>query len=142
MIPDEMNKTLGQHRANSGVFMGRFEVQILDSFGADGLWNECGALYKVMPPHINASLPPLQWQTYDIEYKAPKYKNNKIDEYPEITVYHNGMQIHKDIKLKEGTEHEGRNRDISRMGDGPVDIKLQDHGNPIAFRNIWILEEK
>ncbi len=141
MIPDEMNKTLGQHRANSGVFMGRFEVQILDSFGADGLWNECGALYKVLPPQINASLPPNQWQTYDIKYEAPKYKNGKMIEFPEISVSHNGMQIHKEIKLTEGTEHEGRNRDISRMGDGPVEIKLQDHGNPIRFRNIWVVED-
>ena len=141
MIPDEMGKTLGQHRANSGAFMGRFEVQILDSFGADGMWNECGALYKFMPPQINASLPPLVWQTYDIEYKGPKYVNGKMTAFPKITVFHNGMQVHKDVELKEATGHEGRNRDISRMGDGPVEIKLQDHDNPIAYRNIWIVEE-
>ena len=142
MIPDEMKKTLGQHRSNSGVHLGYFEVQILDSFGAAGLWNECGSLYKVMPPQINASLPPLKWQTYDIDYKSAKYVNGKIAEYPVITVFHNGMQIQKDIVMKETTEHEGRNRDINRVGEGPVEIKLQDHGNPIMFRNIWVLENK
>ena len=142
MIPDEMNKGLGQHRANSGVFLGRFEVQVLDSFGVDGAWNECGALYKVMPPQINMSLPPLVWQTYDIEYKAPRFKNGVMSEYPEITVFHNGVQIHRNIKMKESTEHEGRNRDLSKMTDAPIEIKLQDHGNPVMYRNIWVVEDK
>lgn len=141
-IPNEMHMTLGQHRGNSGIFMGRFEIQVLDSFGADGLWNECGALYKVMPPHVNYSLPPEKWQTYDIEYEGPEYKHGKMTELPEITVYHNGKLIHKDFEIYEGTEHEGRNRDISRMGDGPVEIKLQNHGNSIRFRNIWLVEDK
>lgn len=138
MIPDESDKTLGQGRGNSGVFIGNFEVQVLDSFGMNGLWNECGALYKYMPPQVNASMPPLKWQTYDIKYRAPRFKDGKISEYPRITVVHNGIIIHNDVELREATSNSSAYRSIENMKDIPVHISMQDHGNPIRFRNIWV----
>ncbi len=139
MTPDERSKPLGQGRGNSGVFVGGFEVQVLDSFGAEGVWNECGALYKYMPPQINASLPPEKWQTYDIEYRAPVFKGGKIEKYPRITVFHNGMKIQSDIELRENTANGSAYRALA-LKDEPVSISLQNHQNPVRFRNVWVEE--
>lgn len=140
MIPDERNKPLGQGRGNSGVFLGMFEVQVLDSFGAQGVWNDCGALYKYLPPQVNASLPPEKWQTYDIEYHAPVLKDGKIAEYPRITVIHNGIKIHGDVEIKEQTANGSAYRSLAGLTDAPVAITLQNHLNPVRYRNIWIQE--
>lgn len=141
--PDQSNKGgMGQHRGNSGVFFGRFEVQVLDSFGSEGGWDECGALYKFMPPQLNASLPPEVWQTYDIEFIGAKDKNGKLDKYPRITVKHNGMTIHNDVEITEGTEWLSKNRWLKNLREGEFEIKLQFHGDPVSFRNIWLEEIK
>jgi len=113
-------KARGQGRGNSGVFPpGGREIQVLDSFGLDGLPNECGGVYKTNAPIVNMCLPPLSWQTYDITYNPGDGK-----EQAWYWVVHNGVAIHKKLQL-------GKPR------SGP--INLQDHGNPVAYRNIWIV---
>lgn len=130
----------GQARANSGVFLqGLYEVQILDSFGLDGLWNECGALYKLWPPKVNACLPPGEWQTYDIDFRAARFRpDGTVSEPPRITVRHNGVFIHRDEELTSATNVGGGNQPSPPPpARGP--LVLQDHGQPVQFRNIWIL---
>ncbi len=132
-------KGSGQGRGNSGVFLqDTFEVQVLDSFGSDGLWNECGALYKVSPPRVNASLPPGQWQTYDIEFRTARFdEDGRISSHPKITVLHNGIPIHTAFEMQERTAHTLDQRRLAPPST-PGPILLQDHGNPVRFRNIWV----
>jgi hypothetical protein len=130
-----MPMSTGQGRGNSGVYIQRrYEVQILDSFGLEGLFNECGALYRQQAPDVNMCLPPLAWQTYDIWFRAARFdgEGNKIAN-ARITVLHNGVPIH-------------RNREIpAKTGAGlvegpePMPILLQNHRDPVHFRNIWIV---
>ncbi|MEM9657462.1 MAG: DUF1080 domain-containing protein, partial [Planctomycetota bacterium] len=90
----------GQDRGNSGVFLqGRFEVQMLDSFGLDGEADECGGIYQVKAPAVNMCLPPLQWQTFDIDFVAAKYRGGELVEDPRMTVRHNGVLIHDNVRL-------------------------------------------
>jgi len=124
----------GQGRANSGVYLqGRYEVQILDSYGLDGRDNECGGLYKVSAPSVNMCFPPLHWQTFDITFHAPDFDSSgKKTKNARITVVHNGVTIQDDVELPEVT---GGAIDKKVREPGP--LKLQDHGNPLQFRNIW-----
>lgn len=126
----------GQGRGNSGVYIQqRYEVQILDSFGLEGLDNECGGLYKQARPDENMCLPPLAWQTYDIWFTPPRYAADGKTKLANalITVLHNGIPIHhqREITAKTGG---GKTE-----GPEPFPINLQDHGNPVTFRNIWII---
>lgn len=134
-----MPKERGQGRGNSGFYIqGRYEVQILDSFGEDPAWDYCGGFYKQSVPSTNASLPPLQWQTYDIDFTAPKFDANNVKTAnARVTVRHNGVVIHDDLELIDRTP--------GGMGGGelPVErILLQDHGDGVKFRNIWVVEKK
>jgi hypothetical protein len=125
----------GQARGNSGVYLqSRYEIQILDSFGLEGLFNECGSLYRQRSPDINACLPPLEWQTYDIEYRSPRFgaSGNKT-ENARISVWLNGILVHNDIDILSKT---GAGKE---EGPAPFPTRLQDHGNPVVFRNFWIL---
>jgi len=127
----------GQARGNSGVHLqGRYEVQILDSYGLDGVDNECGAIYKVAAPSINMCAPPLQWQTYDIVFHAARYdrQGRKIAAV-RISVVHNGVAIHENVEIPGSTAHAPISETPER---GP--IILQDHGSPVQFRNIWLVE--
>ena len=127
----------GQARGNSGVYMqGRYELQVLDSFGLDGADNECGGIYSINKPIVNACLPPLAWQTYDIEFTAAKYDGEKKVKNGRCTIKHNGIVIHDDQELGKGTP--GKDPE----GPAPNGLFLQDHGNPVAFRNIWVVEKK
>jgi len=135
----------GQGRGNSGVFlMGRYEVQVLDSYEnktyPDG---QAGALYGRKPPQVNASRKPGEWQTYDIVFHRPVFENGKVVKRATFTVFHNGVLIHDHVELSGGTSWRG-SHSISGYephGDkGP--IQLQDHGNPVVFRNIWVRELK
>jgi len=128
----------GQGRGNSGVFFQNiYEVQILNSYALDGKWNECGALYKHSPPMVNAALPPGQWQTYDITYTAPVVENGEIKQKARFTVLHNGILIHNDADMQHATAYPLAAR--TQIPALPAPIRLQDHGNAIQFRNIWLL---
>jgi hypothetical protein len=126
----------GQGRGNSGVYIQRrYEVQILDSFGLPGVDNECGGLYKQRAPALNMCLPPLAWQTYDIEFRAARFDAGKKTGAAQITVRHNGVTIHNRIEL---TNKTGGGQP---EGPQPLPILLQDHGNPVHFRNVWLVEQ-
>lgn len=131
----------GQGRGNSGMYLqGRYEVQMLDSFGLDGKNNECGGLYSVKDCDLNMAFPPLAWQTYDVDYTAARYNaEGKLESSPRITVKHNGVVIHDNVELPAD-----RNTTAAPVGPGPEPgpIHLQNHGNPVRYRNIWIVEKK
>lgn len=131
-----MPNARGQGRGNSGVYaQGRYEIQVLDSFGLEGKNNECGGIYSIAEPDVNMCFPPLSWQTYDIEFKAAKYNEagEKI-ENARINVKHNGVVIHDDVELPHGTPG------YHPEGPGPDSLFLQNHGNPVHFRNIWVVD--
>ena len=134
-----MPTALGQKRGNSGVYhWGRWETQILDSFGLEPKDNECGGIYSVAKPALNMCLPPLAWQTYDVEFTAPEFdKDGNRTAWPRITVKLNGVLVHEDLELKKDfTAAAPMNKPLDQPA-GPV--FLQDHGNPVVFRNIWIV---
>jgi hypothetical protein len=128
----------GQKRGNSGVFLqDTYEVQVLNSFGLAGNWNECGALYKTAPPKVNAARPPMEWQTYDIEYRASVWKDGRKISPPRVTVRLNGVLIHNGEEIPHATSHAFKLR--GEEPEGPQPLRLQDHGDPIQYRNIWIV---
>jgi len=133
-----MPKSQGQARGNSGVYLqSRYELQVLDSFGLEGLDNECGGIYSISKPLLNMCFPPLSWQTYDIEFKAARFdaSGNKTAN-ARVTIRHNGVVIHNDRELPHGTP--GR---LSNEVPEPAPLFLQDHGNPVVFRNIWVVQK-
>lgn len=134
-----MPKARGQARGNSGVYLqGRYEVQILDSYGLKGESNECGGIYGVARPLVNMCAPPLQWQTYDITFTAPRFDaDGKKIKNATITVLHNGVLVQDKTEVPGPT--------AAHWGGDPKEpggIHLQDHGNPVQFRNIWVVETK
>jgi len=138
--PVEPGKS-SQGRGNSGFFFQNdYEVQVLNSYGLEGRWNECGALYKTSPPQVNAARPPMEWQTYDIEYTASVWKDGKKVSSPRIDVRLNGVLIHHDEEIPHVTAHAFAARFVEPKGDGP--IRLQDHGHAIQYRNIWLIPGK
>ena len=126
----------GQGRGNSGVYcQGRYEAQILDSFGLAGTNNECGGLYEVKSPDLNMCLPPLAWQTYDIEFTAARWgADGKRTSNARLTVMLNGVVVHQEAVMPGTTRAAPLTEE---PGAGP--IYLQDHGSPVRYRNIWVL---
>lgn len=130
-----MPEANSQARGNSGLYLQRrYEVQILDSFGLEGTSNECGSLYRQRRPAVNACLPPQTWQTYDIEFRAARYNaaGEKTDN-ARITVRLNGIVVHDDVEL---TAKTGAGQP---EGPNPLPILFQDHGDPVRFRNVWMI---
>ncbi len=127
----------GQGRSNSGIYLqGRYEVQILDSFGLEGLNNECGGIYEIRDPDLNMCFPPLSWQTYDIDYTAARYDSQgEKTSNAKITVRHNGVLIHENVEMPRTT----RAAPVKESPE-PGPIYIQDHRNPVRFRNIWLVE--
>lgn len=131
----------GQQRGNSGIFlMDTYELQVLDSYNSktypDG---QAGSLYKQTPPMANAMRPPGEWNVYDVAWTAPRFKEDGSLESPaKITVFHNGVLVQNGFELKGGTYwHEPASY---TKHDAKLPIQLQDHGNPVKFRNIWVRE--
>lgn len=129
----------GQARGNSGCYLqGRYEVQILDSFGLEGKNNECGGIYEIKDPDVNMCLPPLAWQTYDIDYTAARYDAaGAKTANARITVKHNGVVVHDNVELPRTT----RAAPV-KEGPEPGPLYVQDHGNPVRLRNIWVVEKR
>ena len=129
-------QALGQGRGNSGVYhQGRYETQVLDSFGFENEGNTCGAIYGVAPADFNACLPPMRWQTYDIEFTAARWDGDgKKFSDARLNVWLNGYPIHRDQKVPGSTT-------AAPVGENPSDgpLYLQDHGNPVTYRNIWLV---
>lgn len=126
----------GQKRSNSGVYLqSRYEVQVLDSFGLEGAINECGALYRYRKPDVNMCLPPLSWQTYDITFISPRFDSdgNKTRN-ARLTVCHNGVVIHNNFEVERKTG--AGKKETPEL----FPIKLQNHSDPVRFRNIWVVE--
>jgi len=131
----------GQGRGNSGFYqVMQYEVQILDSFGLEGKNNECGGIYSQIDCKVNACLPPLQWQTYDVDFTnaVPNASDaKKVEKRSRITCRLNGIVVHDNVEIPGPTggawkEPEGT----------PGPFLLQGHGNPLQFRNIWVVEKK
>ncbi len=128
----------GQGRGNSGLYLqGRYEVQMLDSFGLSGEDNECGGIYSIAAPDLNMCFPPLAWQTYDVDFTAARYDDQgELLKNARMTVKHNGVLIHDNVELPKTTTAAPH-----RAGPDPGPIYLQNHGNPVRYRNIWVLEK-
>jgi hypothetical protein len=134
-----MPKASGQGRGNSGVYVqGRYEVQILDSYGLKSKNNDCGAIYGVSAPLVNACKAPTVWQSYDIYFHAPKCEDGKKVAPAMMTVFQNGIKIQDRVKIPVDNTTAGMGGDPCSPGP----ILLQDHGNPVQFRNVWLLPLK
>jgi hypothetical protein len=131
-----MPRATGQERSNSGVYVqNRYEVQVLDSFGLKGEANECGAVYGQAAPLVNMCFPPLQWQTYDIDFKAARVApDGKKTQPAVITVRHNGVLVHDKFELK------GPTAGGTPENDRPGPLFLQGHGGQVQYRNVWVVE--
>lgn len=129
----------GQARANSGVYLqDRYEIQVLDSFGLKGENNECGGFYQLAAPKVNMCFPPMTWQTYDVDFTAAQFDGEKKIRNAIVTVKHNGVVIHDKIELPKVTLGSG----ITKETPEPGPLYLQDHNDPVVYRNIWIVEKK
>lgn len=133
-----MPSASGQGRANSGCYLqDRYEVQILDSFGLAGKDNECGGIYQQKDSDVNMCLPPLVWQTYDIDFTAAKFdESGKKTANAKTTIKLNGVPVHENFEFTKQTPG-GKNETAE-----PGSFQLQNHGNPVRFRNIWVVEKK
>lgn len=130
----------GQGRGNSGIFLQeRYELQVLDSYESVTYANgQAGSIYKQHSPLVNATRPPGEWQSYDVIYTAPRFgENGKVISPARITVLHNGVLIQNNISIWGPSEFKGL---PVYQSHGKAGIKLQDHGNPVSFRNIWVRE--
>lgn len=131
-----MPEARGQARGNSGCYVqGRYEIQMLDSFGLEGKDNECGGIYKASAPRVNMAFPPLTWQTYDIDFTAARFNaDGQKTQNARMTVRHNGVVIHDNLEIPEHTP----GNVMKGEGPQPGPVFLQNHGDPVRYRNIWV----
>lgn len=139
--PNDVGKgPTGQERGNSGVYLqDNYELQVLDSYGIEKIEpGDCAGLYGLKPADKNMAKPPGEWQTYHIEFTAPRFEGEKKVKNARVTVYWNGEKVHDDVEIPAPSG--------GAVGETPAGgaIRLQDHGNPVKYRNIWIapLEKK
>ena len=133
-IPQLPPNIKGQGRGNSGVYIQRrYEVQILDSYGLEPKNNECASLYKQRAPDKNVCSMPGRWQSYDIIFRAARYRGNQKTDNARISLWHNGVPVHNNVEL---TDKTGAGQP---EGPKPGPILLQEHGNEVSFRNVWIM---
>jgi hypothetical protein len=133
LLPDKKS----QERGNSGCYQhGRYEIQILDSYNNETYKaGGCGSIYGQKDPDQNVCKPPLEWQSYDITFRAPRLDDaGKVVERPRITVVWNGVKVHDNVEITLDNTTSGLGGVVPKAGP----ILLQDHGNRIRFRNIWI----
>jgi len=136
-------KGSGQGRGNSGLFlMNRYELQVLDSVDNKTYFDgQCASIYKQSPPMVNVCRKPGEWQTYDVLFTAPKFgEGNTVTTPAYMTVFHNGVCVHNHFPLTGNTNYD-RPAAYARHAD-KMPIRLQNHGNPVKYRNIWIREIK
>ncbi len=134
MTPD-MPEASGQGKGNSGVFFqGRYEIQVLDSYGIEVPGKgDCGAIYNQFAALVNACKPPLEWQTYDVIFRAPRFnEDGEMTENVRVTALQNGLVILNNVQLP-GATAGGNAAEIAKPGP----LRLQDHGNLVQYRNIW-----
>ena len=112
-------------------------MQVLDSFALEGQHNECGGIYSTKAPLVNMCFPPLTWQTYDVDFIAAKFKDGKKEANATMTVRHNGVLIHDKTVCDHATT-----ASPMREGPQPGPVFFQDHGNPVRYRNIWVVDKK
>jgi hypothetical protein len=130
-----MPRSKDQGRGNSGVYLQRrYELQILDSFGQEPVFNGAGSVYRTKPADVNMAFPPLAWQTYDIRFHPAQFENGVKVANARVTVWHNGVKIHDNYEIPNKT---GAGKP---EGPDPLPILLQDHNNPVRFRNVWIVD--
>jgi len=128
----------GQGRGNSGVYLqGRYETQVLDSFGLEGKMNETGGIYSIKDPDLNMCFPPLQWQTYDTEFTTAEFQDGKKVKNARMTVKLNGLIVQDNVDLPKITTAAPLKESAE-----PGYLHLQNHNNPVRYRNIWFLEKK
>lgn len=137
-----MSEAFGQGRANSGVIINNiYEVQVLDSFGLVPSMGDCGSIYDQTRPKVNASLPPEQWQTYDITFRAPRMNaDGSVSEKARVTVDLNGVRVQNNVPIEGATAGHQPGKPPVNAATGP--LHLQDHGNRVRYRNVWIQELK
>jgi len=136
MEPD-MPRATGQAKGNSGIYIqGRYEIQVLDSYGLNIPGKgDCGAIYGQYAPLVNACKPPLEWQTCDTVFRAPRVDNSgKVTEPGRMTVLQNGVVIHNNVELLGPTVGS-----LAGTVGEPGPLLLQDHGSPVQYRNIWLV---
>ena len=135
--PTDVAGKTGQQRNNSGVFLqSRYEVQILDSYNNPTYSNgQAGAIYKQVAPLVNASRAPGQWQVYDIIYRAPRFNGTRLSSPAQLTLLHNGVLVQDHSQVHGVTEWIGA---PSYQAHGCAPLQLQDHGDAVSFRNIWV----
>jgi len=133
-----MPNSTGQGRSNSGVYLqDRYEVQVLDSFGLSGENNECGGIYTQHKPLVNMCYPPMAWQTYDIEFTPAEFgADGKKTKNGRVTIYHNGVKIHDNVEFPK--ECPGGQKETADPGP----FQFQNHGDPVVYRNVWVVPAK
>jgi len=133
-----MPNARGQGRGNSGMYLlDQYECQVLDSFGLTGENNECGGIYQIAKPRVNMCLPPLSWQTYDVEFKAARFdESGNKTQNAVTTIRHNGVVIHENLSLPRITPGG------AQSDERPGALFLQHHGDPVRYRNIWVVEHR